>query len=94
MKRLSGNRSVFRLFTTGREVYANIYALSLSLDPRYPGLMHGYDGDVEGGKSEVEDWWEDDYKAERVAKMLTPEERAEIADVMIARWQQWRETGQ
>lgn len=87
-----GERFHFTL-GSGREVYANISALSLSLDPRYPGLRHGYDGDVTGGNRTIEDWWDTDDVADAEATWLTTEERAEIADAMIARWQQWRETG-
>lgn len=61
--------------TSGREIYANrgILGLGLASDDT---LYEGYDGHITDA---------DEYDDGR----LTPAERRQIADQMIARWQAW-----
>ena len=68
--------------STGTSFYAYSLRLGLPIDGVYddhgPFLSYGYDGHVD-----LDDPWDEE------AQRLTPAERREIADAMIARWQEW-----
>lgn len=64
--------------STGRMLQANEGILGLDPDRK---LTEGYD-------AYIHPWDYDD------SEPLTAEERAEIADAMIARWQAWKESGE
>ena len=66
-------------FASGRTVYANCGIIGLG-----PGLeiAEGYDGNPDPDAR----WFSSD-------KPWTDEECAEIADMMIERWQRWKEGG-
>lgn len=69
-------RDTIRL-ATGKELYA--FHGILGLGPDCETLTEGYDGKIEGPWMEPEE------------HVLTPAERVELADLMIARWQAYRE---
>ena len=70
------------LLTTGRTLYANRGVLGLSTDRHDPSLYEGFDGFLDRP---------DHYEGEEGNTRLTPLERREVADRMIARWHAWAE---
>ena len=69
--------------STGKEFYANLSILGLGPKREYEdrlGLTYGYDGGVSEDREPNE-------FAENAP--FTPAERREIADYMIALWQEW-----
>lgn len=71
--------------STGKKFYANNGILGLN--PDGTEFYEGYDGDVETPWTEPLDCDDDDDP--RIGNIFTPEERKEIADEMIKRWEQW-----
>lgn len=67
------------VLTSGRRFYANGGILGLGLDG--DELSEGYDGTVG-----IDGWY--DYDGMK-PQDFTPEERQEIADMMIQRWTAW-----
>jgi hypothetical protein len=68
--------------STGKEIYAHRGIVGISPDLRE--VTEGYDGGIERGYETEEDWGDSRYR-------LTPAERVEIADLMLARWRAYRE---
>jgi hypothetical protein len=64
------------IFSSGREFYANRGVIGLS-DDLY--VSQGYDGGL------------DAWPSEGTTHFMTPEERRELADYMIALWTKFRE---
>lgn len=74
-------------FPSGAERYAYAGCVSL-LDEKYGTVMAGgYDATIWVG--EPTDWGEGDDLA---LKMLTVEDQIELADLMIERWKEYRES--
>lgn len=93
LDQLASNRTDYLRLASGRTIYAHCGIFGLSLHGNVPGLREGFDGNAQGGNSTVEDWWDDEAKAEHQQEMLTQAERDEIAAAMTARWEQWRQIG-
>lgn len=76
--------------STGREIYACLGTVGLREVDGKIELTEGFDGKLH---SDLE-WYTDEEKAqldeEDRLDFLTPQERVEIADYMIARWQEFR----
>jgi hypothetical protein len=89
---MSDDRDTIRL-KSGRTVYANCGILGLRINGTFevceasgysPPVSHGYDGDVNWP---IRDWMDTDPQSD-----LTADDMIEIADRMIARWTEFRET--
>lgn len=65
---------------TGREVYANRGLIGINAELE---VAEGYDG-VPDGANFPQEWDDEDYQYWSV------EERVELADIMIARWQAFK----
>ena len=77
------------ILSSGREVYANHGLLSIIRDDDEPGgfeVGEGYDGTV--AVDGIQDWSTPGAWSE---PPWTPEERAEVADHMIALWQSFKD---
>ncbi len=70
--------------SNGREVYANGGIIGLDEQMR---LFEGYDGAINYPAPD----WLSETEVDEISRYLTSSEAVELADIMIARWQAFRE---